>query len=76
MNTHVGEISFIDTPGHQLFSNMRKTGVSVTDYVILIVSAIEGLQPQTKEVIELIKEKKLPYLVAVNKIDVVGSNVE
>lgn len=43
LETAYGKISFIDTPGHQLFSNMRKTGASVTNYVVLIVSAIEGV---------------------------------
>lgn len=62
-------VSFIDTPGHAIFSNMRKTGAMVTDIAILIVSAVEGIQQQTKEIIELIHEFNLPVYVAINKID-------
>lgn len=67
----IGEhpVTFIDTPGHAIFSNMRKTGAMATDIVILIVSAIEGVQQQTREIIELIHEFNLPVYVAINKID-------
>ena len=70
----LGKTSFIDTPGHAIFKNMRETGALVTDAVILIVSAVEGVQPQTREVIELIAKNQLPCFVAVNKIDVDGSD--
>jgi len=63
------EVTFIDTPGHEAFHNMRQRGAKVTDLVILVVSAIEGVQQQTKECIELILEHKLPCIVAINKID-------
>lgn len=62
-------ITFIDTPGHEAFSGMRKRGISIADIAILVVSAEDGVRPQTKEVIEFIKEKKLPVIVAINKID-------
>lgn len=76
MTTHHGDISFIDTPGHHLFSNMRKTGASVTDYIVLIVSAVEGVQSQTLEIIDLIKENKVPYMVALNKVDRLEVDIE
>lgn len=62
-------ITFIDTPGHEAFSGMRERGVSIADIAILVVAADDGVRPQTKEVIEFIKEKKLPVIVAINKID-------
>jgi translation initiation factor IF-2 len=63
------EITFIDTPGHEAFNNLRSRGAKVTDLIILVVSAMEGVQPQTIEVIELIKQHKIPVIVAINKID-------
>jgi len=62
-------ITFIDTPGHEAFSGMRKRGISIADIAILVVAADDGVRPQTKEVIEYIKEQKLPVIVAINKID-------
>jgi translation initiation factor IF-2 len=62
-------ITFIDTPGHEAFSGMRKRGVSLADIAILVVAADDGVRPQTKEVIEYLKEHKLPVIVAINKID-------
>jgi translation initiation factor IF-2 len=62
-------ITFIDTPGHEAFAAMRKRGLSIADIAILVVAADDGVRPQTKEVIEYLKERKLPVIVAINKID-------
>ncbi len=62
-------ITFIDTPGHEAFAAMRKRGLSIADIAILVVAADDGVRPQTKEVIAYIKERKLPVIVAINKID-------
>lgn len=62
-------ITFIDTPGHEAFSSMRKRGVRVADIAVLVVSADEGVKPQTEEVLSIIQESELPFVVAVNKID-------
>ncbi|HCJ45412.1 MAG TPA: translation initiation factor IF-2 [Candidatus Moranbacteria bacterium] len=66
---HKKLITFVDTPGHEAFSAMRKRGLSIADIAILVVAADDGVRPQTKEVIEYLKEHKLPVIVAINKID-------
>lgn len=63
------KITFIDTPGHESFSEMRSRGAKVADVAILVVAADEGVKTQTIEAIKIIKESKIPYLVALNKID-------
>lgn len=65
----VEEATFIDTPGHEAFQNMRARGAKVTDMIILVVSAVESIQKQTLEVIELAKASRIPMIVAINKID-------
>lgn len=62
-------ITFVDTPGHAAFCNMRSRGAQVTDIVILVVAASEGIMPQTKECLEHIKKENLPFIVAMNKMD-------
>ncbi len=62
-------ITFIDTPGHEAFTVMRSRGAKVADIAVLVVAADDGVQPQTREVIDIIKAAKLPFIVALNKID-------
>jgi translation initiation factor IF-2 len=78
-NPKTGEktpLTFIDTPGHEAFTVMRSRGAKVADVAILVVAADDGVKPQTMEAINIIKAAKLPFVVAINKIDKPGSDVE
>ena len=60
---------FIDTPGHEAFANLRRRGGSIADFAILVIDVIDGVKPQTIESIEILRSRKVPFLVAANKID-------
>ncbi len=70
------KITFLDTPGHEAFSKMRERGAQVADIAILVVSAEDGVKPQTIEAWKTIAESGIPSIVAINKIDRPGANVE
>ena len=69
-------ITFLDTPGHEAFSAMRTRGARVADVAILVISAEDGVKPQTLEALKTIQESKLPFIVAITKIDKPSANIE
>jgi translation initiation factor IF-2 len=70
------KITFIDTPGHEAFTAMRSRGAQVADLAILVIAADEGVKPQTKEAIKIIEDAKTPFIVAINKVDKTGGNLD
>ncbi len=69
-------ITFIDTPGHEAFSKMRSRGANVADIAVLVVAANDSVMPQTIESIKIISEAKIPFIVAINKVDLPEANTE
>ncbi|MFA6228281.1 MAG: translation initiation factor IF-2 [Patescibacteria group bacterium] len=69
-------LTFIDTPGHEAFTAMRSRGARVADIAILVIAADDSIQPQTKEAIKIIQDAKLPFVVAINKIDRPEADIE
>lgn len=76
VNVKGNKITFLDTPGHEAFTSMRSRGASITDIAILVVAADDGVMPQTIEAINHAKAANVPIIVAINKIDREGANVD
>ena len=70
------KITFLDTPGHEAFKSMRARGSKIADVAIIVVAADEGLKPQTLEVIDLVQKENLPFVIAINKIDKEGADID
>lgn len=76
VKTKNGNITFLDTPGHIAFFNMRKRGIKITDIIVLVIAIDDGVMPQTIEIIKYAKEEKVPIIVAINKIDKSEVNID
>ncbi|MCP4336310.1 MAG: translation initiation factor IF-2 [Mycoplasma sp.] len=76
INYNNNKITFLDTPGHEAFTAMRSRGAKITDIVIIVVAADDGVMPQTKEAIDHAKAAKVPIIIFVNKMDKPGANAE
>ena len=72
----IKKITFLDTPGHEAFCGMRDSGIKLADIVVLVVAADDGVMPQTKEIHKAIIEKKIPYIIAISKVDKAGVDIQ
>ena len=72
----IEKITFLDTPGHEAFCSIRERGARVADVAVLVVSAEDGVKPQTLEALKCIISQKIPYVIAINKVDKAGADIE